>query len=92
MVIATFLCIPQCKQCNHTKAHLQYRTKSSSYSENLIKKIKYLNQRKRGCVRERTIWSNQRTAYDKEESQEAKAKSKRRTIPHVSWQYKQKAF
>ena len=55
MVIATFLCIPQCKQRNHTKAHLQYRTKSSSYSENLIKKIKYLNQRKRGCVRERTI-------------------------------------
>ena len=46
-------------------------------------KMKYLNQRKRGSARERTIWSNQGRAYDKEESQEAKAKSKRRTIPQV---------
>ena len=45
--------------------------------------MKYLNQRKRGSARERTIWSNQGRAYDKEESQEAKAKSKRRTIPQV---------
>ena len=55
MEIAIFLCIPQCKQCNHTKARLQYRRKRSSCKENPIKNEVFKPKKERYCERKNNM-------------------------------------
>ena len=55
MEIATFFMYTQCKQCNHTKARLQYRRKRSSCKENSIKNEVFKPKKERYCERKNNM-------------------------------------